>query len=80
VVALFGERDPYVPIAYVDELKERASRNPIDLEIVVYPGLDHGFAHRDRDHFDQAGHDDGWSRIWRLFDRTLRMGGSLGST
>ena len=77
VVALFGELDPYVPIAFVDQLRERASRNPIDLEIEVYPGLDHGFAHRERDHFDRTAHDDGWSRIWRLFDRTLRVGGSL---
>jgi carboxymethylenebutenolidase len=72
VVGLFGELDPYVPVAFVDELKARASRNPIDLEIEVYPGLKHGFAHRDRDHFDRDGHDDGWSRIDRLFDRTLR--------
>jgi carboxymethylenebutenolidase len=80
VLALFGERDPYVPIAFVDELKERAPRNPIDLEIVVYPGLDHGFAHRERDPFDRTAHDDGWSRIWRLFDRTSRIGGALGAT
>lgn len=78
VVALFGELDPYVPVAYVDELKARAPRNPIDLEIEIYPGLNHGFAHRERDHFDAAGHDDGWARIWRLFDQTLRSGASRG--
>ena len=80
VVALFGERDPYVPVAYVEDLKARTSRNPIALEIEVYPGLDHGFAHRDRDHFDLAAHDDGWSRIWRLFDRELRNGRSPDAT
>lgn len=79
VVALFGELDPYVPVAYVDDLKQRAAGNPIDLEIVVYPGLDHGFAHRGRDVFDQAGHDDGWTRIRRLFERELRSGGAAGA-
>lgn len=72
VLALFGERDEYVPMAYVDELRARAPQNPIDLELVVYPHLHHGFAHRGREHFDPAGHDDGWSRIWKLFDRTLQ--------
>ena len=72
VVALFGELDPYVPVAFVEELRARASRNPVELEIEVYPGLDHGFAHREREPFDQAAHDDGWSRIERLFERALR--------
>ncbi len=76
VLALFAECDPYVPIAFVDELRARASRNPIELEVVVYPELDHGFAHRGRDHFDQAGHDDGWARIRKLFGRTLGTEGS----
>ena len=72
VLALFGERDEYVPMAYVEELRARASRNPIDLELVIYPDLQHGFAHRGREHFDLAGHDDGWSRTWNLFDRMLQ--------
>jgi carboxymethylenebutenolidase len=72
VLALFAELDAYVPMAYVDELRARAPRNPIDLELVVYPGLHHGFAHRGREHFDQAGHDDGWARVWKLFAREMR--------
>ena len=75
VLAMFAELDAYVPMTYVDELRARADRNPIELEIVVYPGLHHGFAHRGRDHFDQAGHDDGWARAWKLFDRELRRTG-----
>jgi carboxymethylenebutenolidase len=78
VLALFAELDAYVPIAYVDELRTRAPRNPIDLELVVYPDLHHGFAHRGREHFDAAAHDDGWARIWNFFDRELRT--SPGST
>lgn len=74
VLALFGELDEYVPLAYVEDLRVRAPKNPIELEIVVYPGLHHGFAHRKRDHFDRAGHDDGWSRIDKLFQRRLRGG------
>jgi carboxymethylenebutenolidase len=69
VLALFAELDAYVPVATVEELRARASRNPVDLEIVVYPGLHHGFAHRGRNHFDSAGHEDGWARIWKFLDR-----------
>lgn len=72
VLALFGELDPYVPSEYVDELRARASENPIELDVVVYPDLHHGFAHPGREHFDSAGHDDGWARVWKLFDRTLK--------
>lgn len=71
VLALFGELDAYVPMAYVDELRARAEESPLELDIVVYPGLHHGFAHRRRDHFDRTGHDDGWSRIRKLFARHL---------
>ena len=72
VLALFAELDAYVSVTDVEALRARASRNPVELEIVVYPGLHHGFAHRGRPHFDQAGHDDGWARIWKLFDRELK--------
>lgn len=72
VLAIFGELDAYVSIANVERLEARVSQNPLELDIVVYPGLHHGFAHRGRDHFDAPGHDDGWRRIWQLFDRHLR--------
>ncbi len=72
VLAMFAELDAYVSITHVEELRERVVRNPHDLEVVVYPGLHHGFAHRGRDHFDAAAHDEGWERIWKLFDRELQ--------
>ena len=72
VLAMFAELDAYVSIDDVEVLRERAGRNALDLEVVVYPGLHHGFAHRDREHFDAPAHDDGWQRIWKLFDRQLR--------
>lgn len=78
VLALFAELDAYVPVAYVEELRERARENPIDLDVVVYPGLHHGFAHRGREHFDAAGHDDGWARIWKFLDRELVAGRNSG--
>jgi carboxymethylenebutenolidase len=73
VIALFAELDPYVSLQHVDELRTRHAREPGDqsLEIVVYPGVGHGFAHRGRDHFDAPCHDDAWKRIDGLFDRAL---------
>lgn len=73
VLALFAELDPYVLIEHVEQLRDRVDRNPNQLEVVVYPGLSHGFAHPGREHFDTAGHDDGWKRIWVLLDRALRL-------
>lgn len=72
-LALFAELDPYVPVADVETLRARHARSPgaHALDIVVYPGLGHGFAHRGRDHFDEKAHDDGWTRIGALFERTL---------
>ncbi|MBK7952239.1 MAG: dienelactone hydrolase family protein [Deltaproteobacteria bacterium] len=73
VIALFAELDPYVALPHVDALRARHAAAPGDrgLEIVVYPGVGHGFAHRGRDHFDAPCHDDGWARIKKLFDREL---------
>ena len=72
VLAMFAELDAYVSVDNVERLRGQVERNPHDLEIVVYPGLYHGFAHRGRDHFDVDGHDDGWRRIWALLERELR--------
>ncbi|MEZ4331866.1 MAG: dienelactone hydrolase family protein [Myxococcota bacterium] len=80
VVALFAEQDPYVPMADVEELRARHASRPgeLPLEIVVYPDVGHGFAHRGRDHFDAPSHDDGWKRILERFERE-RMGARLRS-
>lgn len=74
VLAMFAELDPYATLTQVEELRARHAKQPGDqpLEIVVYPGLDHGFAHRGRAHFDAPAHDDGWNRIHALFDRELK--------
>lgn len=39
VLAIIGEKDPYTPVAHVDEL--RAS----GVSVVAYPDAEHGFAH-----------------------------------
>jgi carboxymethylenebutenolidase len=72
VLAMFAELDAYVSLAAVEQLSQRTTGNEHDLEVVIYPGLQHGFAHRGREHFDLPGHDDGWRRIRQLFDRHLR--------
>lgn len=43
-LALFGDRDPWVPDVDVDALRD-LWRGETDHEIVVYPGADHGFVH-----------------------------------
>ena len=72
VTALFAEHDRYVPLDHVDALRARHAEDPGEhtLEIEVYPGVHHGFAHRGREHFDAAAHDAGWQRIDALFEPT----------
>lgn len=72
VLAMFAELDAYVSVQHVEELRDRDLHNARDLEVVVYPDLHHGFAHRGRDHFNASAHDDGWQRIRKLFERELR--------
>ncbi len=72
VLAMFAELDAYVAVEHVEELRDRVVPSAHDLEVVVYPDLHHGFAHRGRDHFNASAHDDGWQRIRKLFDRELR--------
>jgi carboxymethylenebutenolidase len=43
-LAIFGDSDPWVPMADIDALRE-AWRDRPDCEILVYPGADHGFVH-----------------------------------
>jgi carboxymethylenebutenolidase len=43
-LAIFGDADPWTPVADVDALRAAWAGHP-EHEIVVYPGADHGFVH-----------------------------------
>jgi carboxymethylenebutenolidase len=63
VMAIIGENDPYTPPADVDELRTLSN-----VEVVVYPGAEHGFVHdasRPAHRADDA--EDAWRRLTLFF-------------
>src|SRR5690349_577741 len=43
VLAFFGEKDAFIPLESVEALKTEAKKHGKQVEVVVYPGADHGF-------------------------------------
>src|SRR4029453_7915673 len=43
VLAFFGEKDGFIPLEFVEQLRKEAATHKKQVEIVVYPGAGHGF-------------------------------------
>jgi len=71
MLCLFGEKDGYIPKEQVAQIKEALAGAKIRHEVVVYPGVGHGFFCDERTDFDAASADDAWSRVTRLFKEEL---------
>jgi len=52
VVMHFAEKDQYVPAAAVAQVKEAFADRP-EIEIYIYPGVDHGFNRKTGAHYDK---------------------------
>ena len=52
VVMHFAEKDQYVPAAAVAQVKEAFADRP-EVEIYIYPGVDHGFNRKTGAHYDK---------------------------
>ncbi|MEP6625251.1 MAG: dienelactone hydrolase family protein [Acidimicrobiia bacterium] len=62
-LAIFGEADPYTPLADIEALRAAWSGRS-DCEIVVYPDAEHGFVHDpERDGHRAADAADAWDRV-----------------
>jgi carboxymethylenebutenolidase len=67
VLGLYGEKDGSIPVAHVEKLKaELAGRSS---EIVIYPGVGHGFHADYRPSYDQKAAEDGWHRLQEWFKK-----------
>ena len=67
-LAIFGDADPYTPMADIDALRTAWSGRT-DCEIVVYTGAEHGFVHdpdRPAHRADDAA--DAWTRVLEFLD------------
>jgi carboxymethylenebutenolidase len=72
VLAFFGEDDPFIPLAAVEELKAALARHGKQAEVVVYPGAGHGFFCDERASYHADAARDAWQRLTRFLAAHLR--------
>ena len=68
VLGLYAEKDSGIPLADVEAMRAaiKAAGNETS-EIIVYPGVQHGFHADYRPSYDNAAADDGWKRMLAFF-------------
>lgn len=71
MLCLFGEKDGYIPLAQAAAIKEALATAHVDHEVVVYPGVGHGFFCDERADYDATSAEDAWHRLTGLFRRKL---------
>lgn len=72
VLAFFGEKDAFIPLDTVEELRSALARHGKQGEIVVYPGAEHGFFCNERSSYQAAAAEDAWQRLTRFLATHLR--------
>jgi carboxymethylenebutenolidase len=78
VVMHFAEKDQYVPLAAVEKVKKAFARRP-EVEIHVYPGVDHGFNRKTGAHYDKPAAMMAHSRSLALLRRAMGPHYDLGA-
>jgi len=72
VLAFFGERDAYIPLDSVEQLQAEARRHGKAVEVVVYPGAEHGFFCNERASYQKAAAENAWGRLKKFFAKHLQ--------
>jgi dienelactone hydrolase len=73
VLAFFGEKDGFIPLESVEALKAEAKKHGKPVEVVVYPGADHGFFCNERGSYQAAAATDAWERLKKFFATHLKQ-------
>jgi dienelactone hydrolase len=73
VLAFFGEKDAFIPLESVEALKAEAKKHGKQVEVVVYPGADHGFFCNERASYQAAAAQDAWERLKKFFATHLKQ-------
>lgn len=70
-LGLFGDEDPSIPVADVEQLREALFAAPVQTEIIRYPNAGHGFHCDQRDSFEPGSAADAWKRTLAWFKSHL---------
>jgi len=73
VLAFFGEKDAFIPLDNVEQLRAEAKRRGKNVEIVVYPGAGHGFFCNERESYQRAAAEDSWQRLKKFLAAHLKV-------
>jgi len=72
MLAFFGEKDGFIPAESVEALKAEAKRHGKQVEVVVYPGAEHGFFCNERASYQERAANDAWGRLKAFFAKHLK--------
>jgi len=71
ILCLFGEKDGYIPASDVAAIRKALEAAKVRHEVVVYPGVGHGFFCDVRGDYDAKSAADAWDRVRKLFREEL---------
>ena len=72
ILCLFGENDGYIPAAQVETIRKALETHHVRHEIMVYPGVGHGFFCDVRGDYHKPSAEDAWRRVLALFAAELK--------
>ena len=72
VLAFFGEKDSFIPLEFVEQLRGEVAKHKKQVEVVVYPGAGHGFFCNERASYEPTAAADAWERLKKFFATHLR--------
>jgi carboxymethylenebutenolidase len=71
ILCIFGEKDGYIPQTDVDAIRRALATAKVRHEVVVYPGVGHGFFCDVRGDYDAHSAADAFERVKKLFKEEL---------
>jgi len=72
ILCLFGENDGYIPAVQIEKIRRALEAHHVRHDVVVYPGVGHGFFCDVRGDYHKPSADDAWRRVLALFADELR--------
>jgi len=71
ILCFFGENDGYIPPSAIEKIRHALTAAGVRHEVIVYPGVGHGFFCDERADFSETAASDAWRRVKSLFQEEL---------